>query len=204
MEKLTKVLGRVLGTIAAVVIGVCLLIEGYTMIMGFSHKAAVFDGAYIYSEEDTTVVAIFDGDEFSLYVTDLFDSYRVSYSYWGLYYNKGFFDRFLDLDDYWIKLPDTEKAGEFYADCKTYVASSVWGESQYIGEEEMKAIAEEGDGFDPSLTFYFTVQGDTLNLYSLDEESYFSIPFEKTSVITGDVGEKIEHLDTLWEYQFGE
>lgn len=204
MDKIKKIaIGAVSGILIAL-LAVNYIFDGYTFLMGRVRKSCEFDGAYVYEEDGTTVTYIFDDDEMVMYVTTETESTRVSYTYSGMYYNKGLFNRFLDYDDNWIKIPDADTAGQFHATCKTYVYSDGWGNFQYISEEEMEAIDLEGDGFSASMTYYFKTQDDTLWLITDAGENSFSVPLKKTNVISGDLGDSIEHLDTLWDYQFGE
>jgi len=202
-KKKEPVFVKIIGVIISTVFIAFLALDGYTYLMGRVHKVCGFDGAYIYEEEGTTVACIFDDNEMVMYSLDGINSSRISYTFQGYYYNKGLFNRFLDLNEKWLKIPDADKAGHFYANCETCVSTSAWGDFQYMDEEDIIAAGEE-NGINYSKTFYFIETGDLLTLISAADETSFSIPLTKVNVLTGDIGETIESLDMFWEYKFGE
>lgn len=199
-RKLTFI--KILGTLIFAIFVLGFAFEGYTYLMGRFHKVCGFDGVYTYVEDSTTVACIFDGDEMVLYTTDGINESRISYTFLGYYYNRGLFGRFLDLNNKWVKIPDAEKAGQFYATCKNCVSTSAWGDFLYLDEDEIKATGEK-DGVDYSKTFFFKKNGDLLTLILVEDDGSFSIPLTKMKVLTGDIGETVEYLDSLWEYKFG-
>lgn len=200
-ESSKAVIGAIVGVAFVILLLAGNILDFYTWIMGISHRVCKFDGAYIYEEENMTVVFTFDGDEMVMYMTDQITSTRIQYEYTGNYYNKGFGGRFLDNDDYWIKIPDADKAGEFFADCKSCVATA-WGEVEYLDEDQIDSLGEE-QGIDYSKTFLFTISGDDLTLILTEAGETVHIPLTKTVVLTGYIGDTVEHLDTLWEYELG-
>lgn len=195
-------LKKILGFLFCGLIVLYFAFDGYTYLMGMVHKGCAFDGVYTYVEDPSAIVCIFDGDEMVLYTTDGIYDDRISCSFQGSYYNKGFFGRFLDFNDKWIKIPDAEKAGQFHVTCQTCISTSAWGDFQYLDADELKALGEE-DSVNYSKTFFFTVQEDLLTLVSFDAEGSLSIPFTKVRVLTGDLAETVEILDMLWENEFG-
>lgn len=201
-ENSKTVIGVIIGVAFAILLLAGNILDFYTWIMGISHKICKFDGAYIYEEENMTAVFTFEGDEMVMYMTDRITSTRIQYEYAGNYYNKGFGGKFLDNDDYWIKIPDADKAGEFFADCESCVATA-WGEIEYLDEDQIDAIEDE-QGIDYSKTFLFKFSGDTLTLILTEAGETVHIPLTKTMVLAGDIGDTVEYLDTLWEYEFGE
>lgn len=201
-ERAKTVIAAILGIAFAAVFFWGNILDFYTSIMGSVRKFCQFDGAYIYEEENTTVVFTFDGDEMVMYMTDQISSTRIQYEYGGNYYNKGFGGKFLDNDKYWIEIPDADKAGEFFADCESCVATA-WGEVQYLDEDQIDSLGEE-QGIDYSKTFLFTISGDDLTLILTEAGETVYIPLAKTVVLTGDIGDTVEYLDALWSYEFGE
>lgn len=204
-KKKEPVLVKIFGVIISTVLIACVALDGYTYLMGRVHTVCGFDGAYSvqYEEENTTIVYIFDKHEMVTYFITDTEACRVSYEYEGMYYNKGLFGRFLDFDDTWVKIPNAEKAGEFYADCKSSVVTSFWGDVVYLDEDEIEQLEEE-EGTRYSLNYNFEVSGDSLTLIAKVGEEYAAIPLTKTHVLTGHVGDEIEHLDYLWNNNFNE
>lgn len=201
-EYAKTVIGVLLGVAFAAIFLWGNILDLYTWIMGMGNKVCKFEGAYIYEEENMTVVFTFDGDEMVMYTTDRISSTRIQYEYGGNYYNKGLDGKFLDNDDYWIEIPDADKAGEFFADCESCVATA-WGETEYLDEDQIDARGEE-QGINYSKTFLFKLSGNTLTLIMTEAGHTMYIPLTKTVVLSGDIGDTVEYLDYLWENEFGE
>lgn len=196
-EKVKSGFGKIIGTIVFLVLVLNFVFNGYTYIMGRVHTVCGFDGAYLYEEDDATLVATFSGDEMVMYLWNRSGSTRTQYKYLGNYYNKGFGGKFLDNDDDWLKIPEADKAGEFYADCKSSVSTYWTGDISFMDEDEIDQASEE-NGVRYSRTYLFKIYGDTLTLITNDDGTVY-IPMEKVVVLTGDYGETVEYLDYLWE-----
>lgn len=201
MEKLKKAGITIITVIVISILVISAIIEGYTFIMGISWKTCGFDGAYICQEDKQTLIVIFDDNEMVFYTDDKINISRISYEYSGIYYNKGLFGRFLTPDDKWIKIDGADKAGDFYADCKTSVATNGWGDFEYLDETEIEKRGTEND-INYSKRFRFKVSGDSLTLILEENGEYYHIPLTETRALTGDNGEMVEYLDQLWEYEF--
>lgn len=185
------------------IIALCIVVligiyECYTLYMQDVHTILNLEGVYFLEEDGNTVVFIFDGNETVMYISDGIHSSRISYQYDGLWYNKGPFNLFMNLDDKWVKIPDAEKAGEFYAECKTSVYFSEWGEIECLNEEEIEERGIE-QGVDFSKTFHFKQSGDNLTLISEDDEGYFSIPLTKTVLLEAEIWDFVNFLDMIYE-----
>lgn len=202
MEKFKKIAGGVIVAILIIVFAAGWIQDAYTFFWSRTWKVCGFDGVYTCQDGNNTIVAIFDGNEMVLYLMDGIYSSRTSYEYSGTYYNKGFFDRFLTQEERWVEIPDADKAGEFYAECNTSVSSSAWGEFEFLDEDEIEMLEEEKDTR-YSRTFYFAVYGDNLKLIMQEGEESIAVTMKKERVLTGDAVDTVEHLDTLWEYEFG-
>lgn len=201
--KLKNRLIQIGGCVLAAIFVLGFIVDGYTYLMGRVHRVCLFDEVYIASEDDTSVAIIFDGDKMVLYTADTFNSSRISYAFRnGYYYNKGLFGRFLDMNDKWVKIPDAEKAGQFYAICETAISTSAFGDFVYMDKDDIEEAGEE-NGVNYSKLFFFKESGDSLTLISQEDSESYSLPLTRVKVLTGDMADTIEYLDSLWEYKFG-
>lgn len=202
--KLRNRLIQIGGCVLAAIFVLGFIVDGYTYLMGRVHRVCLFDEVYIASEDDTSVAIIFDGDQMVLYTADTFNSSRISYAFRnGYYYNKGLFGRFLDMNDKWVKIPDAEKAGQFYAICETAISTSAFGDFVYMDKDDIEEAGEES-GVNYSKLFFFKESGDSLTLILQEDSESYSLPLTRVKVLTGDMADTIEYLDSLWEYKFGE
>lgn len=207
MKKLFEKMGKfgyvLIGVLFAVIIVAVNIVDIYTWIVGISWRACGFDGYYVCEDDSAQLAVYFEDNEMVMYMTDNISCTRISYNYEGRYYNNGLFGKFLTHDKKWIEIEDADKAGSFYADCKTCVYTNGWGEFEYLDENQIEAIGKEKD-INYSKVYYFKTNGDLLYLNLVENDEQVTIPLKKVARITGELGETIEYLDTLWEYHFAE
>lgn len=202
--KLKNRLIQIGGCVLAAIFVLGFIVDGYTYLIGRVHRVCLFDEVYIASEDDTSVAIIFDGDQMVLYTADTLNSSRISYAFRnGYYYNKGLFGRFSDMNDKWVKIPDAEKAGQFYTVCETAISASAFGDFVYMDKDDIEEAGEE-NGVNYSKLFFFKESGDSLTLISQEDSESYSLPLTRVKVLTGDMADTIEYLDSLWEYKYGE
>lgn len=208
-KKLSDIFFTIVGGAVAILIGGVILygviLDAYTTIMGFTFKMCDFDEVYCFEADGQSFICSFEEDEMVMYIIDETHGTRISYTYRGTYYNKGFFNRFLTPDDEWVLIEGAEKAGEFSAKCKTCVVSD--GIQLEIMDGEDIAERSEETGTDYSIDCYFKISGDTFWLIAPgdpEKDNGYSIPLEEARVLTGRAGEMVDHLDAMWENAFGD
>ena len=200
-EKIKGILGGIIGAVLVIVFASGWILDAYTYFMTRTFRFCQFDGAYRYEEDGYTIVCLFEDDQMIWYLTDGETYTRVDFEYGGTYYNKGLFDRFVTQDEKWIKIEDADKAGKIHCTCKSFVVMTSPDEYKYLDEDDIEEIEEDED-ISYSGNYYFKISDDTLTLVTNFEGESFDMEFERVTVITGDMGEQIETLDSLWEEEF--